>query len=549
MPDIKHILNLPNRDQSTIVYQVPFSRVNLIETKGMPERGPYVVDGVASTGKSDQDGERIIQSGIDYTMFKQHGMLNWNHSTTYDASPTDYIGRVKNVYYNAAGDLCVRAVLFDDSAGGSKVLDLFRKVGRTTEDPYLGYSIEMTALQRDPINNKIIRNCTLVGLAITVIPCNPTVRVRIVTPTKAELRTYAPSKSCILQPYWDGKAQKKSITLNQINTMSTTDKTQQGTSLLNSIIGSTTTNKNSDVNGTPFESGMSAPPETSNASGNPPLPGVISETGLPDLTTGQGVEKSTDSTESAKNTNISQEQYKALMDSIQELKAAGKKKPKDDKEDPKAKPGSGKDPMNGKGDKTSENAESEKSSDAATPQTSEVQDYKDAATSDTPDPNAMKALAEAEALKQQSMEETLNQQYDDYEVGVHPVNDATRGTMFHPERIKRMGENPIFNFNDGGVTAKQLSDVVIRALKGDPNGHVYRVTKDFVDGIGNYMDVFSLPLDEHIGISPEVGKQIENFVSRLTNRRILISKSCLTTEVVKQNRNQFTGAVEDPLFV
>ena len=134
-------------------------------TKG--EDGSWKVKGLASTQNIDQQGETIIQKGIDLTPIDQkRGILNWDHKK----GPENTIGTLEG-YSMGKNGLYIEGNLFKNHSRAIAVKQIMDSLGEADRGR-MGLSVEGQILERDPANPKIIKKCKINAVALTMNPVN-----------------------------------------------------------------------------------------------------------------------------------------------------------------------------------------------------------------------------------------------------------------------------------------------------------------------------------------------------------------------------------------
>ena len=558
---LDEVRNTTGQTPGSVIYQVPLVPLSLLMQKGMSPTGPYIIDGQASTGERDQDGEVIMQAGVDFDMFKQHGKINWNHDTTDVTRPSSYVGTVLKIYHDDNGNIHVRASLFQNHPGAEEIINLFKDMSTASPDPYLGYSVEMQKIQRDPRNRLIIRKCTMTGLAITCIPCNPSVRVRIVTPTQKEIEVYSTNKSCVFTPYWEGKSIKKSITQNP-NFMNTENVDPAAQAIIDAVLKAAPSNGeksvyNNNIEGQPVGSPSAPPPDGAQTGGDKRPVGQTTPNSIGDGS--QGTSPPADKTprkSSSKSVTLTQEEIASIAQKAIEsyVKNAKEKEDmeKEKEKDKKAKPDDedDKDPKK----------EKEKSTTSDVTVLSSTEQYAQDANAGKIDAAQVKAIQEAEEKKQEAMKQLGVQEakhksnLSNKEVGLDPRADITYETIFDPEVIDRIEGDASYNFNDGGFAAKEFGTVLARTLDLDPEGYanpfdadaLSQTARKFVNDYGPSVSVFTMPIDEDIAVSHDQQHLIRKFLRKICNRRVFVAPACSTEEILKQQQvRSYRNGVSD----
>lgn len=129
--------------------------------------GSWKVRGLASTQGIDQQGETIIQKGIDLTPIDQkRGILNWDHKK----GPENTIGTLDG-YNMGQNGLYIEGNLFKNHDRAKAVKQIMDSLG-DGDRGRMGLSVEGQILERDPSNPKIIKKCKISAVALTMNPVN-----------------------------------------------------------------------------------------------------------------------------------------------------------------------------------------------------------------------------------------------------------------------------------------------------------------------------------------------------------------------------------------
>ncbi len=129
--------------------------------------GEWKVRGLASTGRVDQQGEMIIQKGVDLSPIdKKRGILNWDHQH----GPENTIG-VLDGYNRTEKGLYIEGRLFKNHSKAKAVREIMESLGEGDRGR-MGLSVEGKILERDPLNPSIIRKCRISAVALTMNPVN-----------------------------------------------------------------------------------------------------------------------------------------------------------------------------------------------------------------------------------------------------------------------------------------------------------------------------------------------------------------------------------------
>jgi len=158
---------------------IPFDVVGL--EKGADGKERVRIRGVASTEHMDQDGDTIVQDGIDFGYFLKRGFFNDNHSK----STTDILGYPDKVYAVTLDDedgKKVRATAVEgyllNTPEAQRIANLARALDGTPRQ--LGFSVEGPPPERDPRNPNRIVKAVVRNVAITNCPVNPFTKLGLV---------------------------------------------------------------------------------------------------------------------------------------------------------------------------------------------------------------------------------------------------------------------------------------------------------------------------------------------------------------------------------
>lgn len=132
----------------------------------------YWVGGICTTDHVDQEGERLLQDGLDFSPFLDHGFFNDNHGKDTGAA----VGRPARIEMRKLPDghagWYVEGPLYNNSRA-REIMELANEIERSGDARRkLGFSVEGTILDRDPSNPKTVRRAVVREVAITRCPVN-----------------------------------------------------------------------------------------------------------------------------------------------------------------------------------------------------------------------------------------------------------------------------------------------------------------------------------------------------------------------------------------
>lgn len=147
-------------------FEIPLEVFEKSEAEGGKGRR---IGGIVSTDDLDRQDETVIQEGMDFQPFLDHGWFNDNHGRGIDAvvgypevAELRQLGKSKGWY--------VEGYLLDGVQKAEEIwtrANALQKTGRR-----LGFSVEGDVVERDPENPKQVRKAIVRNVAITHCPVN-----------------------------------------------------------------------------------------------------------------------------------------------------------------------------------------------------------------------------------------------------------------------------------------------------------------------------------------------------------------------------------------
>lgn len=131
----------------------------------------HFIEGVASTQGFDQQAEKVLQHGMDFSYFLDKGFVNWNHSM----APEDQLGVPEHAdirEHDGMPAMYIRARLFDpkEMPRVGAVLGLMKSLEPLGRQ--LGFSVQGEVTGRDPRNPRIIVKSVIRHVSLTHEPVN-----------------------------------------------------------------------------------------------------------------------------------------------------------------------------------------------------------------------------------------------------------------------------------------------------------------------------------------------------------------------------------------
>lgn len=131
------------------------------------------IGGICTTDHMDQEGETLLQDGLDFGPFLDGGWLNDNHDKKTGAAvgiPTSV--SLRQLPNGHKGHYIEGKLLDNDRA--KEIRSLAESLERSGDGKrQLGFSVEGNILERDPSNPKLVRRAVVREVAITRCPVNP----------------------------------------------------------------------------------------------------------------------------------------------------------------------------------------------------------------------------------------------------------------------------------------------------------------------------------------------------------------------------------------
>lgn len=135
-----------------------------------------LVEGIASTPERDLHGECVDQLGLDFSYFKKHGRINWDHGK----GPENIIGEPLDWSCNK-DQTYLHGRLYE---GLKKADDAFALLAAGAQ---LAWSLEGRILERDEKDRLRVKRALVVNVALTPNPINPGTDARLSKPMAKSL--------------------------------------------------------------------------------------------------------------------------------------------------------------------------------------------------------------------------------------------------------------------------------------------------------------------------------------------------------------------------
>ena len=135
-------------------------------SKGSDKSGKRWIQGIASTGSRDLQGEIVSQKGIDFSYFLKSGYYNDDHKP----GAENKVGQPTECRLTKNG-LFVKGFLFKDNPKADAIWGLMNSLDSSGADRRMGFSIQGKVQKRSGTN---IEKCWIQDVAITPAPVNHT---------------------------------------------------------------------------------------------------------------------------------------------------------------------------------------------------------------------------------------------------------------------------------------------------------------------------------------------------------------------------------------
>lgn len=122
------------------------------------------IEGIASTVHVDLQYEKVLQAGIDYTYFMEHGFFNNDHKPGFE----NKVGEPTECRVTKNG-LYVKGYLYKEHKIATDIWELAHSLEASGAKRKLGFSIQGKVLRRA---GKMILKCWVQDIAITAAPIN-----------------------------------------------------------------------------------------------------------------------------------------------------------------------------------------------------------------------------------------------------------------------------------------------------------------------------------------------------------------------------------------
>ena len=152
--------------------------VDVIKGDSENEPAKTKIGGIISTDTVDQQGDMLLQEGMDFSYFIDKGWFNYEHK-----QGTEYIlgapTKVEPIMIDGKQATRVEGYLLNDRPRAREIIDTAKAIKRADLPRTIGFSVEGQVLARDKKNPKLITRSRILNVAITSAPVNPDARLEV----------------------------------------------------------------------------------------------------------------------------------------------------------------------------------------------------------------------------------------------------------------------------------------------------------------------------------------------------------------------------------
>lgn len=147
--------------------------------EGVEQSNTAPIGGIISTDTVDLQGDRILQSGCDWSYFLKRGWFNYEHKP----GAENIVGIPKAVTPVTLAEgkqgTRVEGFLLLDRPRANEVYQAAKAIQKSGDGRSIGFSVEGQVLQRDPANPKIVTKARILNVSVTAHPVNPDARLEV----------------------------------------------------------------------------------------------------------------------------------------------------------------------------------------------------------------------------------------------------------------------------------------------------------------------------------------------------------------------------------
>lgn len=162
-------------DKSIQLFSV-FTSLDIEKGKDNPDK--VKIGGIISTDAKDQEGDILLQEGMDWSYFLDRGYFNYEHQQ----GPENILGvpdKVELVEMNGKKATKVEGYLLMDTPKAKDVYQSIKAVAKAGLNRQIGFSVEGQVIERDLQNPKIVKRAKILNVSITAHPVNPDAKLEL----------------------------------------------------------------------------------------------------------------------------------------------------------------------------------------------------------------------------------------------------------------------------------------------------------------------------------------------------------------------------------
>jgi len=136
------------------------------------------IGGIISAEHVDQQGEVLVQDGIDWSYFINKGWFNYEHK----AGPDNVLGHPEKVYKTTLKGVpatAVEGVLYLHKAKARETYETAVAMQKAGGARQIGFSVEGSVVMRNSRNHKQIDKSKVLNVAVTAHPVYPDARLEV----------------------------------------------------------------------------------------------------------------------------------------------------------------------------------------------------------------------------------------------------------------------------------------------------------------------------------------------------------------------------------
>lgn len=156
----------------------PFEVAKASPNGGDSEPMTARIGGIISMETVDQQGETLVQDGVDWGYFLDKGWFNYEHQS----GPENVLGHPERVTSTSVGGkpaTRVEGVLYLAKPRAREIYETAQAMQKAKVDRRLGFSVEGQVVERDPSNHRRIKKARVLNVALTAHPVHPDARLEL----------------------------------------------------------------------------------------------------------------------------------------------------------------------------------------------------------------------------------------------------------------------------------------------------------------------------------------------------------------------------------